>query len=118
MKSRPGEVYLAAQNLLLGGDRARLEKLSEIAEICGAPLVASNDVLMHVPERRQLTDVLTCIREKCSIDAAGRRLLKNAERHLKPPQAMAELFAGYPEALARTLEIAGTCRFGRVEVSN
>ena len=113
----PGRVYLAAQNLLLGGDRARLERLAEIAETCKAPLLATNDVLMHVPERRPLADVLTCIREKCSIDTAGRRLLKNAERHLKPPQAMAELFAGYPEAVARTVEIAEACRFSLDELS-
>jgi len=35
--------------------------------------VAANDVHYHVPERRYLQDVLTCIREKCTLTEAGRR---------------------------------------------
>ena len=69
----------------------------------GVPLVATNDVLYHAPERRALQDVLTCIREGCTIDEAGRRLEANAERHLKPPAEMARLFRDHPEAVARTL---------------
>ncbi len=37
----------------------------------GVPLIATNDVLYHHPERRPLQDVLTCIREKTTIEAAG-----------------------------------------------
>ena len=69
---------------------------------CRTPLVATNDVLYHAPERRPLQDVLTCIREHCTIDQAGFRLAANAERHLKPPAEMARLFRDHPEALART----------------
>src|SRR5690606_22651608 len=65
-------------------------------------LLAMNDVLYHAAEERDLQDVLTCIREGVSIDQAGRRLLANAERHLKTPQEMARLFADAPEALAET----------------
>ena len=56
------------------------------------PLIAVNDVLYHHPERRELQDVLTCIREHLTIDTAGRRLAANAERFLKPPEEMARLF--------------------------
>ena len=65
----------------------------------------------HVPERRPLADVLTCIREKCTIAEAGLRLAVNAERHLKPPAEMARLFAGFEEAIARSVRIAEACRF-------
>jgi error-prone DNA polymerase len=58
-----------------------------------------------------LQDVLTCIREKCTIREAGYRLFTNAERHLKAPAEMARLFRHYPEAIARTIDIAGRCRF-------
>jgi error-prone DNA polymerase len=68
-------------------------------------------VLYHVPERRPLADVLTCIREKCTIAEAGFRLAANAERHLKSPGEMARLFAHFPAAVARTVEIAQACRF-------
>ena len=70
------------------------------------PLVATNDALYHHPDRKPLADVLTCIREKCTIAQAGYRLEANAERHLKPRAEMARLFARYPEAIARSLEIA------------
>ena len=68
------------------------------------------------PSRRRLHDVLTCIRERCAIDAAGRRLQANAERHLKPPLELARLFRDHPGALANTVEIAERCRFSLAEL--
>ena len=59
-------------------------------------------VLYHAPHRRPLQDVLTCIREKCTIHEAGLKLEANAERHLKPADEMARLFHGHEEALGRT----------------
>jgi error-prone DNA polymerase len=79
-------------------------------------LVAVNDVFYHAPERRPLLDVLTCIREKCTITAAGLRLSINAERHLKAPAEMARLFAAFPDAIARSLTIARSCSFSLGEL--
>jgi error-prone DNA polymerase len=107
----PNRCYLAAQHLYRGDDGARIDTLAELAAVCGTPLVATGDVLYHAPARRPLQDVLTCIREHCTIDDAGYRLEANAERHLKPPSEMARLFERHPEALARTLEITEVCRF-------
>ncbi len=45
------------------------------------------------------------------LDDPARGLRSNSETWFKPPEAMAELFAGYPEALASTLEIADKCNF-------
>jgi error-prone DNA polymerase len=70
-----------------------------------------NDVFYHVPERRPLADVLTCVREKCTMAEAGLRLSVNAERHLKSPAEMARLFARFPDAITRTIEIAKACSF-------
>jgi error-prone DNA polymerase len=112
----PGHVYLAGQHLSRGDDDRRLARLAEVAEHCATPLVAVNDVHAHGPARRPLQDVLTCIREHCTIDEAGYRLFANAERHLKPAAEMARLFARYPDALARTLEIARRCRFSLDEL--
>ena len=114
--SLTGPCYLAAQHLYRGDDGARIEALAELAAACGTPLVATGDVLYHTPARRPLQDVLTCIREHCTIDEAGYRLVANAERHLKPGAEMARLFARHPEALARTLEIADACRFSLDEL--
>ena len=79
----PGRVRLAASMLYRGRDRARLARSVALAREANVPLIAVNDVLYHHPDRRLLADVLTCIREKTTIDRAGRKLAANAERHLK-----------------------------------
>ncbi len=107
----PRRTFLAGVHRYRGDERRRLAELDELGRRTHAPLVAINDVHYHAPERRPLADVLTCIREKCTIAEAGFRLAVNAERHLKPPAEMARLFAGFPEAIARTVEIADACRF-------
>ncbi|MCL4766108.1 MAG: error-prone DNA polymerase [Hyphomicrobiaceae bacterium] len=112
----PAPVYLAASHLYQGDDRARIAALAQVAERAGTPLVATNDVLYHAPQRRPLQDVLTCIREGTTIGEAGLRLAPNAERHLKAPAEMARLFAGQQAALARTREIAAACRFSLDEL--
>ncbi len=108
--------YLAAQHLCRGDDDARLARLAAIAGRCNVPLVATNDVHAHSPARRKLQDVLTCIREHCTVAGAGYRLHANAERHLKPPAEMARRFARYPEAVARSVEIAQRCAFSLDEL--
>ena len=79
-----------------------LRLLAGIAQRCGTLLVATGDVLYHAPHRRPLQDVLTCVREGCTIDTAGYRLMPYAERHLKSSRQMARLFRGFEDALART----------------
>ena len=112
----PDDLLLAASPLWRGDDRRRLNRLADMARRTGAPMIATNAVLYHHPDRRPLQDVLTCIRERTTIDAAGRRLQANAERSLKPPALMARLFRGHEAALARTLEVADACRFSLREL--
>jgi error-prone DNA polymerase len=109
-------VWLAASMLYRGDDARRLAKLAAIAAEVRVPLIAVNDVLFHAPERRALADVVTCIREHTTLEAAGRRLHANAERHLKPPAEMARLFRAAPEALGETLRFLETCRFSLDEL--
>jgi error-prone DNA polymerase len=111
-----GRAYLAAQHLYRGDDARRVHRLAELAAQACVPLVATNDVLYHVAERRKLQDVVTCIREGCTVAEAGFRLEAHAERHLKPPREMARLFRDYPDAVARTLEIVERCRFNLAEL--
>jgi error-prone DNA polymerase len=110
-RSRADGVWLAASLLYRGDDRRRLGRLQRIAETAGVPLLATNEVLYHHPARRPLQDVLTCVREKTTIDAIGRRLEANAERYLKPAHEMARLFRELPEAVAETLRFAGRIDF-------
>ncbi|WP_050387108.1 error-prone DNA polymerase [Bradyrhizobium pachyrhizi] len=104
-------VWLAASLLYRGDDRRRLARLHGLATDAGVPLLATNEVLYHHPARRPLQDVLTCIREKTTIEAVGRRLEANAERHLKPAQEMIRLFRDLPDAIAETMRFAARISF-------
>ncbi len=110
------DAYLAASFRYRGDDHAEIARRDAAARAAKIRLVATNDVLAHVSGRRELQDVLTCIREGCTIDAAGYRLQANAERHLKAPAEMARLFRRWPDALAATLDIVATCRFSLDEL--
>jgi len=73
-RAAPGRSFLAGVHRYRGDEPRRLGLLDELGARVGAPLVAVNDVHHHVPERRPLADVLTCMREKCTIAEAGFRL--------------------------------------------
>jgi error-prone DNA polymerase len=104
-------VWLAASLLYRGDDRRRLAQLHRLASSAHVPLLATNEVLYHHPARRPLQDVLTCIREKTTIDAIGTKLQANAERHLKPAAEMARLFRDFPEAISETMRFANRISF-------
>jgi error-prone DNA polymerase len=108
--------YLALTLRRRPKDAQRLQALADMARAARVPAVATNDVLFHVPERRVLQDVLTCIREHCTIDAAGFRRNRFADRYLKPPQEMTRLFGRHPDAVARSEEIAARCKFSLDEL--
>jgi error-prone DNA polymerase len=109
--SQADGVWLAASLLYRGDDKRRLARLHRLALAAKVPLLATNEVLYHHPARRPLQDVLTCIREKTTIDAIGKRLEANAERYLKPAREMARLFRDLPEAIAETMRFASRISF-------
>ncbi|BAU53775.1 Error-prone DNA polymerase [Mucilaginibacter gotjawali] len=106
-KAFGSELYIAATRSYNGNDAKRLFRLGQL----NIPLVAVGDVHYHEAARRELQDVLTCIREKCNIYTAGFRLHANAERFLKPIDEIHRLFRQYPEAIGNALEIADACTF-------
>jgi len=106
----PDALSLAAWRSYDEDDTDRLATAAGLATRLGIPLLATNRPLYHARERRLLQDVVTCIRHGCTIEQAGFRLEANAERHLKPPEEMARLFADHPEAIARTVEVADRCK--------
>jgi error-prone DNA polymerase len=108
---RAGGIWLAASLFHGGDDKRRLARLQGIAASARLPLIATNDVLYHIHERRVLQDVVSCIREKTTIEAAGRLLQANAERHLKPAAEMMRLFRDYPDAIAETIRFADRITF-------
>src|SRR5688572_5513719 len=105
------DLYIAASRRYHGDDNKYLYRLAQLSSKLSIPMVATNDVHYHMPARRQLQDVLTCIREKCTIYNAGYRLHPNAERWLKPQEEMLRLFRQYPDAAVKTQELAEACQF-------
>ncbi|MEP5741025.1 MAG: error-prone DNA polymerase [Marinomonas sp.] len=109
-------LYLAASYLYRGDDIARIARLDDLARANGMELLATNDVLYHVPQRRPLHDVMTAIRHKTTVAKAGHLLNPNGERHLKSPQEMARLFARWPHAIAAARAVADACDFSLEEL--
>ena len=97
-------------------DELALHHMIQLASETLVPLVASNDVHYHIPERQPLQDVLTAIRHRTTVQELGGLRFPNAERHLKSSAAMQHLFATIPESVARTLEIADRCTFSLDEL--
>ena len=74
-------------------------------------MLATNGV-NYAPEKdRELCDAFTAIHHHRTLATAGRLLSRNAERHLKSPQAMQQLFADLPEAIQNTLELSSRLEF-------
>ncbi|MBJ7501214.1 MAG: error-prone DNA polymerase [Sphingopyxis sp.] len=100
-------------------DAIRLRDLSRIAAAAGVPTIATNDILYHLPERRLLQDVVTCIREKCTIDTLGNARERFADRYLKTGAEMTRLFRRYlkdSSPVARSVEFARRCAFSLDEL--
>jgi error-prone DNA polymerase len=110
------DLYIAASRRYHGDDSKYLYRLTQLSGKLNIPIVATNDVHYHTPSRRQLQDIVTCIREKCTIYNAGFRLHANAERYLKPEDEMLRLFAYYPDAINQTQQIAEACQFSLDEL--
>ena len=98
-------------------DAARTTRALALSRALGRPVVASNDVLFHDPGRRQLADVMTCIRRKTTLGRAGKALLGNAERHLLSPDVFWARYGDVPGAVARTVDVAERCAFRLSELA-
>ncbi|MGV2123951.1 error-prone DNA polymerase [Agrobacterium vitis] len=98
-------------------DQLRLHELSNMATRFKVKTVVTNDVLFHEPGRRQLQDIVTCIRNNTTIDTVGFERERHADRYLKPPEEMERLFPRYRQALRRTMEIVDRCKFSLEELT-
>ena len=98
-------------------DEQRLRDIARLSAEERVPMLASNRPLYHVPGRRLLQDVVSCIRSGCTLEEAGLSLQPAAERHMKVPEEMARLFSRHPRAIERTVEVAGRSRSGSMNSS-
>jgi error-prone DNA polymerase len=104
-------VYVELQRHLVRGEDVENRALIDLAAAFHVPMVATNGVRFADPLDRPLYDVLACIRHKTDVARAGKKLARNAERYVKPPEEMARLFHDLPEALAATGALAERLRF-------
>ena len=106
-----GSVYVELNRNLLDGDTDRNRELIRLANENGVPLVASNDVHYHLPERYRLQNALVAARLNTTIDRALPHIRPNHHLHLKSPAEMDHLFRECPEAVSNTLLVAERCAF-------
>ena len=102
----PKNVCIELQRHLLRDEESDNHALRDLASAFHLPIVATNGVRFAEAIDCPLYDVLTCIRHKTTLEQAGRRLSWNAERYLKPADAMARLFTDLPEAIVGSHELA------------
>ncbi|ABS64140.1 DNA polymerase III, alpha subunit [Parvibaculum lavamentivorans DS-1] len=112
----PDSIWLGLTPFYRADDVRRHHVLELLARKTQVPLVATNDVLYHSPDRKPLHDVVTCVREHCTLKEAGFRLAANAERHVKSPEEMSRLLAHVPKALSATFDIVERCSFSLEEL--
>jgi error-prone DNA polymerase len=107
---------IAATRVYHGTDAKLLHRIHQLGLQLKIPMVATNDVHYHSAERRELQDIVTCVREKCTIHTAGFRLHPNAERYLKTIEEMHRLFKPYPESIEQAQLIGEACTFSLDEL--
>jgi len=109
-------IYLLLAPYYGADDAGRWSKLSALAEHLSISILAGNDALYHVAERRILQDTVSCIRLHVKLSEAGYALQANAERHLKTVAWLQQLYHLYPHALANSLKLAAQCQFSLEEL--
>jgi DNA-directed DNA polymerase III PolC len=107
-------LWLGVELLTGGFDARRLALLEGLGQTLELPCVAAGDVHMHRRSRRALQDVLTAIRLRMPLNAAGVELFPNGERCLRPLARLRELYPA--PLLAQTLAIAERCAFNLDEL--
>ncbi|GAO40447.1 error-prone DNA polymerase [Sphingomonas changbaiensis NBRC 104936] len=112
-----GRAHLALTHRRRPGEATRLRALDALARRYGVRSLATGDVLYDSPNKRMLQDVVTAIREHCTIDELGFRRERYADRHLKSAKEMERLFARFPDAVQATADIARRCTFSLRELS-
>src|SRR5881398_1897331 len=104
-------VFVEIQRHFLRGEKRINQQLVDLAAHYRLPILATNGVQHARPRGREVLDVFTCIREHTHLDAAGKLLTRNSERHLKGDAEMRELFRDLREAIENTSRLAERLTF-------
>src|SRR5882762_1982647 len=104
-------VYVELQRHFEPEEEYRNRAALEIADSLRLPILATNGVSYAKREQRAIADVFTCLRHKRKLDTAGRLLGRNAERYLRSPSQMEQLFRDLPDAIENTAELSRRLQF-------
>ncbi|MBC5825192.1 MAG: DNA polymerase III subunit alpha [Candidatus Eremiobacteraeota bacterium] len=112
------DFLIELQRHLLPDDGPRIGALAAVGNATGIETVATGGVHYAVPDHRELSDVLCCIRQKTTLEQAGTRLRPNGEYYLRSPAEMARLFFSQPQAIRNSIAIAQRCAFRLEKLRN
>ncbi len=107
----PKNVYVELQRHFHREEESRNRAAIDLARSLNLPLLATNGVNYGTPKARELCDAFTAIRHHRTLSTAGRLLSRNAERFVKSPQEMQQLFADLPEAISNTVKLSNRLEF-------
>ena len=106
--------WIGVSRLLNGNDNSHFAAAMSLSEKYSFPLVATNQVLFHHPDRQHTQHVLHAIRTRSTVASLGREGLPNQERSLKTLTKLTRL---YPKAwLSESVGIASICQFSLDEL--
>src|SRR5437868_9034232 len=101
--------YVEIQNAGLEPQQRINPLLAKLAHGTGLPLVATGDVHYLKHEDAKAHEALLCIQSGDSLKNPNHWKFDTDQFYFKSPQEMALDFAGYDDALRRTLEVAERC---------
>ena len=104
-------MFVEIRRHFIRGEERINRELIDLSRANRLPLLATNGVQYAKQYGREVLDVFSCIREHTHLDAAGKLLSQNAERHLKSDREMRAIFADLPEAIENTSRLAERLTF-------
>jgi error-prone DNA polymerase len=107
----PGRLHAEVQRHGLVEEEERNRAVFHVADRLRLPLVATNGARYARREDKPLQDLMTAIRHRTTLDAAGSLLARESERHLKGAAEMARLFADRPSAVSAAAELSARLDF-------
>jgi DNA polymerase III subunit alpha len=112
--------YLEIQDHQLSKQKIVNEQLLQLSRDLDLPLVATNDVHYLNSADADPHQVLLCVQTNTTLGDPKKLNYGSQDFFLKSQAEMAQVFKDFPDALARTAEIANRCKlnleFGRLEM--
>ncbi|MBP3428061.1 MAG: DNA polymerase III subunit alpha [Clostridia bacterium] len=105
-----GNYFIEIMNHGLEDELRVLPQLIRVSEETGIPLVATNDCHYLRREDAAAQEVLMCIQTGKTLEDTNRMRHETDQLYLKSEAEMLQLFDKWPEAVARTEEIAKRCK--------